>query len=83
MLLRASRKTVWLVEAVQAHHNDLPPAFPAWLGSPTSFVADVFVPVTRLLTDAMLRAFANWSLIGTAPCVAPAKNDPKTKAIHS
>ena len=32
--------------AVQLYQTDLPPALPAWSGSPVSFVAFTFVPLT-------------------------------------
>jgi hypothetical protein len=35
-----------LVWGVHVYHMDLPPAFPAWLGSPGSLVALLLLPVT-------------------------------------
>jgi hypothetical protein len=39
--------TLPLDGAVQTHQMDLPPVFPAWLGSPASLVAPTFEPVTE------------------------------------
>src|SRR5436190_4679903 len=74
-------KTVWLVSGVHFHHSDLPPAFPAWAGSPNSFVAAVFVPFTSVFTPGMTMALANASLLGAAPGAAAADNNTPTTNI--
>ena len=57
-----------LAGAVQVHHTDLPPVLPAWLGSPTSFVAFTFVPVRVAAVPLMLSRLAKLSFAGRMTC---------------
>jgi hypothetical protein len=50
--------------AVNFHHTDFPPEYPAWLGSPDCFVALRFVPETVVDEVGSAVADANASLAG-------------------
>src|SRR5213594_3062111 len=52
------------VAAVQRYQIERPPALPAWLGSPLSFVAFTLLPLTVPETPLMLWALAKASLAG-------------------
>ena len=57
--------TIASVGATQFHHTDLPPAFPAWFGSPASLLALVFLPeVTIGEPPFKVIALTNKSLTG-------------------
>ena len=60
--------------AVQLNHTDLPPALPAWAGSPASLVALTVVPSKNSASsEPRSMASANASLSGAeAPAAAPA-----------
>ena len=50
--------------AVQEYQTDLPPALPAWLGSPVSFVAPTFLPYTVVEAPVNVCRLAKLSLSG-------------------
>ena len=64
MLPTVLKVHVPLLGAVQRYHIDLPPPLPTWAGSPGSFVAAIFVPVTAPEVPLMTWAKAKLSLPG-------------------
>ena len=50
--------------AVQVHHSDLPPASPAWLGSPASLVAVAELAVAEALLPVRVKRLAKSSFSG-------------------
>ena len=50
--------------AVHVHQTDLPPALPAWLGSPVSLVAPTFEPVSVAEDPVMAVPLAQLSSAG-------------------
>src|SRR5205807_3964621 len=68
--------------ATQRYQIETPPALPAWFGSPDSFVALAFEPVTVPLEPEIARAFAQLSFAGAATVLA-ATEDAQTRATAS
>src|SRR5207247_211298 len=66
--------------AVQLYQTDLPPALPAWFGSPASLVASTFVPVTLPLVPVIACAAAKLSLFGAVAWAGRATTSPATSA---
>src|SRR6266511_1204007 len=54
----------WVVYAVRRNQIEWPPGWPAWLGSPASFVAPEVVSYVESLHELIQRAFAKLSLTG-------------------
>ena len=61
-----SRLTCPLDGAVHFHHIELPPLLPAWLGSPTSFVASRLVLLVLPEFPVIAKRLANISFAGLA-----------------
>ena len=53
--------------AVHAYQTEWPPALPAWFGSPGSFVAPTFEPLTTPFVSFSTVAFANMSFETPVP----------------
>src|SRR5438105_3169238 len=77
-----STVAVPLAGAVQRYQTEAPPALPAWLGSPDSFAAPAFEPVTVPLAPEIACAFAKLSFAGAATVLASTE-DAQTRATAS
>ena len=71
LLPMVSTWTVPADVAVQAHHTDLPPMLPARLGSPASFVAFIFVPVSVAVVPTIGVRLAKLLFVGPIESCSP------------